>query len=344
MNTEWIKKSWKDPVGSKVIAAGIIFLIAQILIFVWGLIIQLNFIQVYKKIFVFFSADILVKGWFLSLLLLIIVVFICLIIIFGKNKFKNSHSKRDDELKTNNTEELVEPAKTKIGIEPTVFFHHRFCDAFPGTDRGVLWLSDKKDINRRLDALLHAPTKFDIAEGYGITSDPIWWFRSTSAVSIDQFKVLDKKKVLINFDEFIVEKIAAYRGLSYYRDFVYVQCLADKPTGLYKHDPKVIESYEKKNNEYTEEFGIYNGRFVTRQEYDDGSAIIKNKLTNISGVELRCRTLTRFNFIIAAKFSPYNCVDFTRYSDDYFHKILNDKMQFDDFVKWLEELPKNPHD
>jgi len=337
---EWIKKLWKDPVGSKVIAACIIFILSQIGIFLWGFFKSLNFCEAYSKLFTFLSANYTVKGWYLILVWLFLIAAIFIVIIKGLNKLKYQNSK--EKAVTNVDNEL--PIINEIRLAPTVFFHHRFCDAFPGTENGVTWFKKRRDIHNRLQILLKSPTKFDKADGQGLTTDPVWWYRGDSALFINRFRILNKNKVLINIEEYIIEKIAAYRGKIYYRDFVYVQCLPDKPTGLYKHDPKVIESFAKEYNEYTEEFGIYKGRFITRQEYDDGSAIIKGKPVQTIGAELRSRTLTKFNFIITSKFSPYNCDDFYRYSIDYFTKLQNDEIQFEEFINWMEKFPKNHHD
>ncbi len=106
----------------------------------------------------------------------------------------------------------------------------------------------------------------------------------------------------MNTEELKVEKIAAYRGQSYYQDFVYVQCNSDKPTGLYKHDQKYIKERYDNNGDYQEEFGIYKSKNITRQEYDDGSAIIKGNPVRTEGAVLRSRNLTKYNFIMMLSF------------------------------------------
>ncbi len=335
-----IKKIWKDPVGSKVIAAGIIFALSQLGIFIWGLFKSLNFTEVYSQIFLFFVTDYNVKGWYLFVLYILILISI--VYLFLKHKIQNKNIEQKEE--SDEIKEIEQPKINEIRIAPTVFFHYRFCDAFPGTENGVTWFKNRRDIHNRLQILLKSPTKFDKADGYGLTTDPVWWYRGGSALFIQNFRIINRTKVLINFDEYIIEKIAAYRGRSYYRDFIYIQCLPDKPTGLYKRDPQVIESFVKDNNEYTEEYGVYKDKFITRQEYDDGSAIIKGKPVRTIGAELRTRTLTKFNFIITSKFSPYNCDEFYRNSDEYFNKLQNNEIQFEEFVKWMEKFPKNHYD
>lgn len=330
---------WNKSIRNSLIASFWFLILSQLAIFVWTLFSKIKFIEAYQKIFAFLNISYCIKGW---IYVVIGTILLIIIFLFIKYKIKSGKEKKNDA--DTESQKTIEQEPLEIRDAPTVFFHHRFCDAFPGTEDGVTWFKNKRDINRRLQILLQTPTRFDIANGHGLTTDPIWWYRGGSGLYINRFRILSWEKVLLNSDEYKVEKIAAYRGHSYFRDFVYVQCLPDKATGLYKHDPNVIESYIKENNEYTEEFGIYQGRLITRQEYDDGSSIIKGKPVKISGAELRSRALTKYNFIITSKFSPYNCKDFNRYSEEYFIKLLNDEIQFDDFIEWMEKFPKNIYD
>lgn len=338
MKIEWIKKIWKDSVGSKLIAAGLIFIISLIAIFFWGLITKLNFFGIYKKIFDLLKTDFLIKGWLLLILIFILLSTVLFLIRTIKKKIKDSPKVSEK------VQEFKEPEKTEIREASTVFFHYRFCDAFPGFSSSYKWFTSKRDIRNRLKILLANPLAFDLGEGYGIDIRPIWWFRGSCAIPIEKFEILNRKKVLLYIDELIIDKIAAYRGQSYYEDFVYVQCLPDRPTGLYNHNQQYIESCINEDREYQEEFGVFNNRFISRQEYDDGSAIIKGKPVRTIGAELRSRTLTKYNFIIAAKFSPYNCQDFYRNSHEYFGKLLRNEIVFDDFINWIKKFPKNHND
>lgn len=51
---------------------------------------------------------------------------------------------------------------------------------------------------------------------------------------------------------------------------------------------------------YTEEYGLIGKKIISRQEHDDGAAIINGKIVDASNSELRLRHLTPYNFIIAA--------------------------------------------
>ena len=109
---------------------------------------------------------------------------------------------------------------------------------------------------------------------------------------------------------------------------------------MYNHN----KEYIKKAFDYREEYGVFKKRKITRQEYDDGSAIIKGKPVRTEEAALRRRNLTKYNFIIAAKFSPYNCKEFYRNSKKYFEKLLREEIEFDVFVNWMEKFEKNHND
>ena len=347
MKYDW-KKIWNDSVRNNVIAGIILIVVSQVGILIWGLIKQLNFFEVYDNIFSFLCAEYLIKGQYLTILYLLLLILGSLTLLYPLKNIDYPNTRNKKKGTTNRNGKSPEIKTNEIREAPTVFFHRRFCDAFPGTEYGVTWFHNKKEIQKRLERLLRYPLKFEKANGHGITSDPIWWFRGGSALPIDSFKVLNKGKVLINFDEYVIEKIAAFRGGVYYRDFVYLQFKADKPTGLYKYDNGLLKSYDSNNKEFTEAFAILKRKFcdklIKKEEYDDGSVIIKGKPHKIKNAELRLRTLTRFNFIITSKFSPYNCRAFEREAENYFVNILNNNIPFEDFIKWMEKFPKSPHD
>ncbi|MBA7555013.1 hypothetical protein ES705_47657 [subsurface metagenome] len=281
-------------------------------------------------------------------LLIIIILIISLVFGFiGLRKKRKTEKLENDTIKEPEKSENVnhiEPNELSINEAPTVFFHYRFCEAFPGFDNGYRWFTRNKDINTRLSILLKHPTRFTKADGHGITSDPVWWFRGSSALPINSFIILNRSKVLMNNDELKIEKIAAYRGTSYFRDFIYIQCYPDKSIGIYKHDKNYIKKCYEENREYVENYGLYKGKIISSQELSDGAAIIKGKPQSTYGAESRNRFLTKYNFIIAAKFSPYNCNEFYRDSDLHFGKLLKEEMSFDDFVNWMKQFEKNRND
>lgn len=301
-------KIWTDPVWSVVISWVIILIITQIFVFIWSLIIKIKFFHVYQNMYF---------------------------------RIKNFTKK---ESKTSTNDKAIEIVETNIRIAPTVFFHYRFTDAFPGFTRGYQEFNSTKDIESRLKVLLQSPLRFDKGEGYGIDTRPIWWFRGGSALPIERFEILDRKKILLNSDELIIEKLVAYRGHYYYQDFVYLECKPDKTTGLYKHNELDMKNAYKEGGVYYEEFAIFRKKFISIQDYDDGATIIRGKPVKIVDAKLRSRTLIKYNFIICAKFAPYNSPDFSDKSKGYFMNLLENKISFEDFICWMNKLPKNPND
>ena len=227
----------------------------------------------------------------------------------------------------------------------TTFFHYRLTDAFPCLNSELTEFVDRRVIINRMEILLAEPLTFSSEDSRpGFDSHPIWWFRGTNNLWIDRFQVLNRRKVLINIDEYVVTKLIVYKSKHIYRDFVYVECAPDKPSGAYQHTK---ESIEREVNEYgfcQEEFSLLNKRIIARREDDEGSTLINGKPTSTTGAKLRSRVLTKYNFIIAAKHSPYNSNIFDRYSEEYFNKLLIAQIEFNDFVIWMQSLNRNPRD
>jgi hypothetical protein len=225
----------------------------------------------------------------------------------------------------------------------TDFFSGRISDAFPGI-RGFQWINDSRTAIDRLEILLRNPLKFKLQsyEDDKATITPIWWFSRGSSSEITSFRVLRypmffgliKGKVVIGWNEYIIKRIGVYHSSGrYYQDMVYVETIPDKPTGLYSKN----ENYIRRSRE---EYALFKGRKITREEYDDGSAIINGKPVICYGSELRVRNLARFNFIICAKFAPYNSREFDNLSMDEFDEILEGKKKFEDIFERMKTLPR----
>lgn len=100
-----------------------------------------------------------------------------------------------------------------------------------------------------------------------------------------------------------------------------------------------------------EEYGVYKPypfywKKITKQEEDDGSTKIFGKLVKMDKdkVESRCRFLTDYNFIIAAKGSPFNCQAFDRTSEPYFRGLLEKTVTDEEFNEYLLRFPKKERD
>jgi len=258
--------------------------------------------------------------------------------------------------KTNSPRELERKALEEHGIvlgkfsdigipnQPTTaFFHeHRFTQAFPGV-RGVQWFDKPEEIIERLQVLLAPPLSFYETDGkFGVRGwDPIWWWRGTSTNAIDSFSVLEPKKVLLDCYELQPRRLAAVNKGGYYQSYVYLECAEDKPTGLYEMTAKDLERMRDTFGYASEEFGVFDGHFVRRAEYDDGAAVIDGKLVDLKGrAELRVRYLTRYNLIIAPKESPINNSKFDSELNALMDKLLGDEKVFDEMVEKISHLPR----
>lgn len=237
----------------------------------------------------------------------------------------------------------------KATEESTVFFARRMAEAFPGV-RGVCEFSDRKEINKRLSILLQAPLKFEQGLDRADT-DPVWFFRAGAAEDIKSFLRIGNNKVLMNTDELLIKRIVVYRDSGrYYGQYVYVEVEADKPCGCYSHNEDTMKYMVDKRGYYDEEFAVFKPswylpeRKITRQEYDDGSAMVNGKPMRLHGrAELRLRYLTSYNFILAAKFSPFNCHEFDRTSGEYFKGMLNGTISAKQFDKYMMVFPKRDY-
>lgn len=242
------------------------------------------------------------------------------------------------------TPNIMNPA---ISEESTVFFRRRMAKAFPGY-RGIVEFTKTRDIQCHLSKLLEPPIQFK--RSIIGTKDPIWWFRAGSALDILSFKHLRGRKFLIGWDELIIRRIVAYIDNGrYYSNYVYVEAQGEKPTGLYKsytHE-KIEELKEDLGGYVDEEYAIYKPcmffyKRVTKQEEDDGSTKIFGRLIKMkrNHIESRCRFLTDYNFIIAAKGSAFNNSIFNRTSGDYFKGLLDKTISIESFHDYLMQFPK----
>jgi len=338
-----IKENWKDPVWSKVIATVIItvsgFIIANIYALIKLLFKKVSLQTTFQKILEFAARDIQLKVWIIIILVIIYVIltsksitnFLTEIKIFRKYKKNNNEQPKKIEL----------PRATE---HSTSLFHYRMAGAFPGI-RGIKWFDDPKVATKRLAILLHEPLRFSSgsmeAEG-----DPIWWFRGGSALYIKKFKKVGAKKILLNFDQLKIKRIAAFQGNSYYKDFVYVEVEGEKQTGLYNHTQEDIQRHIDNFGYSWEEYGVIKNKLgwstpIRREDYDDGATVIRGKVRNAMGAELRLRYLSTYNFIIAAKGSPYNSSKFNRESKSYLNGILKGEVEPDTFFEFLNKFEKN---
>ena len=236
---------------------------------------------------------------------------------------------------------------TIIAEESTSFFRRRMAEAFPGS-RGLLEITKPRDIYRHLSKLLSAPLKFDMS--IDCVGDPIWWFRAGSALDVTSFKRVGRRRFMIGWDELVIRRIVAFvENGRYYSNYVYVEATGQKPTGLDKHltSERINELKVDMDGLVDEEYAIYKPcwlfrKKITKQEEDDGSTKLFGSLVKMkrSEIETRCRHLTDYNFIIAAKGSAFNNNTFDRTSGDYFKGLLDGSVTIGQFHDYLMTFPK----
>lgn len=337
-----IKENWKDPVWSKVISAVIIavggFILTTLYSLVKSLISGLSFDNVLREVYTFFNSDISINLW-----ILIVLIFFYFILIFKPiiTFYNQIVTKLKNPRKVTEQTHQESPRATE---HSTSLFHYRMAGAFPGV-RGVKWFEDAKIATKRLEILLQEPLRFS-AGSKEAESDPIWWFRGGSALFIEKFRRIGSKKVLLNIDQLRIKRIAAYQGDSYYKDFVYVEVEGEEQTGLYNYTKEDIQRHIDNFGYSWEEYGLIKNRFgwttpIRREDYDDGATVIRGEVRNAMDAKLRVRYLSTYNFIIAAKGSPYNSKKFDRESKTFLNGILKCENEPDVFFEFLKTFEKH---
>ena len=220
------------------------------------------------------------------------------------------------------------------GEEPIVAFSDRFSQAFPG-GRGTQWFDDPEIIAERLGILLAQPLKFREGQLAG-------WWRGPRNLRINNFRQVEGSHFLMDVHELNISRIAAVHQEVYYRKFVYVEVAPDEPTGLYDDPDEMIARQIERSGFANEEYGLVDGKLpVTREEYDDGAAIIEGRPVDIVGrCALRLRHTSPYNFIIAPFMSPINNNKFDYELEEFLNRLLQGDDVFDPMCEAINRLPK----
>jgi hypothetical protein len=330
--SKFYKNIWSDAVWSKVISAGIIFLlgtfITTIYLLIKSIIFNIPFKELINKIILFLNS----KTEINNIILIFASVIILISLFFFYKSIKSKFFINKPEIIEEKEEELP-----IIGEHSTSFFSYRLAKSFPG-QRGLRWYNNIES-TKRLKILFKEPLRFKSVV-FDCPSDPIWWFRGRRAMFIDTFETLSKTKILLGIEEIEIEKIGVYISDAYYQSFIYVVAKAEKQTGIYNKSDDDIKLFKEMWGYYNEEFALLGKKVINRQEYDDGAAIINDKIIDASDAKLRLRYLTPYNFIIAAKQSPYNSRIFTQNTDKMFNDLLENKITFESFLEFMVSLEK----
>lgn len=229
-------------------------------------------------------------------------------------------------------------------VDPAIYFYNeRFTQAFPGV-RGIVRFHEPNEIVERLKILLRNPLGFRGTgkdERHAGLQNPIWWWRGLGNLQIESFEHVSGRDILINVDEWRVRKAAAHNSASYYQCFVYLEFDPMEPTGLYDYEEGYIEEWTEKLGGVHEEYGLFEGRRITRAEYDDGAAVIGGKVVDTMGrTKLRSRYITPYNLVIASQKSPINNIKFDRDFDRIMRGILDGSSSIECLAEAVCALPR----
>ncbi len=129
------------------------------------------------------------------------------------------------------------------------------------------------------------------------------------------------------------------------RNFVYLQAKPEKETGLYKYEDNWLQKYmnqgldENHGYFFYEEYGVWKDKLITREEYDDGSAIIDGKPTRVSGAKLRIRYVTPYNIVICGQDNVLNNFRIDEAATKLFDDILLGRKSVEDLIAFVADLP-----
>jgi hypothetical protein len=329
-----IKKYWSDPVWSKVISAIIITIGGTILTSLYILFKSVTEKVAFKyiaiEVFNYFNSKTEINNF---VIWIFIVITFWAIIVFFKTVVKKIINKKNE-----NFEDEIKQLP-RLGESSTVIFSSRLASAFPG-HRGLKWY-DAKTAVKRLSIVFKEPLDFDPIIGTDAVDDPFWWFRAGRSMYIKQFQTLSKTKILLGIDELEINRIAVSISPFYYKCFIYVETKGEKQIGLYNFTKEDIERKKNTFGYCSEEYALLGKRPITREHYDDGATVIKDDVVETFGSKLRIRYLSEYNFIIAAKQSPFNSKKFDRESYDYFNAILKGEKTSEEFIEILENYERN---
>jgi len=237
---------------------------------------------------------------------------------------------------TNDDEKNGEDAERMMGPQRSiVFFYERFCDAFPGI-RGYQRIDGREAVDR-LAVLLQDPLTFG---GY----EPLWQLWDSGSMPIGRFQDRGGQMVLIDRYRYELEYIAAYRSQAYWRSFVTIRWKADVATGLYPDIDEYAQRKAAASDYCPEEYAVWNGRLIMREQYDDGAVFEGGKSIPTDGARLEVRQLTPGFAFICAQLSALHCPNADRRRDAAVEALMHGQISPEDFSAMAEKLRAHRRD
>ncbi|MHA6234428.1 hypothetical protein [Pseudomonas fluorescens group sp. PF-69] len=198
--------------------------------------------------------------------------------------------------------------------------------------RGIEWFDDPKVAVDRLCLLLKDPLVFS-------NTSPVWWWRNGD-LQISSIRREAPDFLLMDGDELLVKRIAAVDAGAYWQQFVYVEVHPMEATGVYPE--RDISRRISTLGYASEEFALFKGKYISREEYDDGAAVIDGEVVALDGnAELRTRYLAPYNFIIAPVGSCINNQNFDTERVQMMDGMLNGSCTIEQIAERVRVLPKN---
>lgn len=224
-----------------------------------------------------------------------------------------------------------------------ILFGYRLSDAFPG-ERGLVEITNPVTALDRLDVLFREPLHVQHADTDGHLSreNPLWWFRGGRTLSIDSYKRLGPERCVIGCDELHIKRVVAFRPfiVPSMHDFLYIESRAEPPVGVYEYEDGYIEKHRSEYGYVDEEYAIWNGRPITRLEYDDGAAIIDGRPVKVKGAQVRIRFLTDYNLIVCGNRHVINENSLDRQVVGFLDGILAGTETVQALADFVRSLPK----
>jgi hypothetical protein len=114
------------------------------------------------------------------------------------------------------------------------------------------------------------------------------------------------------------------------------------PTGLYENNRESIDYWVREHGSYREEYAVFGERLITREEYDDGAAVVDGRVVPTAGkAKLRCRYITSHNMVVAAHMSPINNNEFDSVFEEIMNGILRGVRSVEDLASAVSDLPRH---